>query len=73
MPGFLATVTAAFCTLVANLTNKPPPWGMCTDLIKSMKESIRADVSKAERELGIEYTPIRVALEEAIASYQGCT
>ena len=25
--------------------------------------------SKAERELGITYTPIRVALEEAIASY----
>jgi len=35
-----------------------------------MKEGLRADGSKAERELGITYTPIRVAIEEAIVSYQ---
>ena len=46
IPGILATVTAAFCTLVANLTKKPPPWGMCSDQIRSMKESIVADGSK---------------------------
>jgi hypothetical protein len=35
-----------------------------------MKEGLRFDGSKAERELGIAYTPIRTALEEAIASYK---
>ena len=31
---------------------------------------LRADWSKAERELGITYTPVRVALGEAIGSYR---
>jgi hypothetical protein len=35
-----------------------------------MKAGIVFDGSKAERELGITYTPIRIALEEAIASYR---
>jgi hypothetical protein len=43
---------------------------MSKDQIKVMREGFRVDGSKAERELGISYTPIRVALEEAIASYQ---
>lgn len=70
LPGFLAMISAAFLTRVADLTKKPPPWGMCLDQVRSMKESIVADGSKAERELGITYTPIRKALEEAIEWYQ---
>jgi hypothetical protein len=35
-----------------------------------MKVGVRADGSKAERELAIEYTPIRIAIEEAVSSYQ---
>jgi hypothetical protein len=35
-----------------------------------MKEGFQGDGSKAKRELGITYTPARVALEEAIASYR---
>jgi hypothetical protein len=34
-----------------------------------MKEGFRGDGSKEERELGITHAPVRVALEEAIASY----
>jgi hypothetical protein len=34
-----------------------------------MREGFVFDGSKAERELGITYTPVRIALEEAIASY----
>ncbi len=70
LPGSLATIAAAFLTRVADLTKRPPPWGMCSDQVRSMKESVVADGSKVERELGITYTPIRIALEEAIASYQ---
>ena len=43
---------------------------MSVDQIRTMKEGFCIDGGKAERELGITYTPIRVALEEAIASFQ---
>jgi hypothetical protein len=33
-----------------------------------MKKGFRADGSKAEKELGIQYTPIRDAIREAIAA-----
>jgi hypothetical protein len=35
-----------------------------------MKAGFNADGRKTERELGIKYTPIRVALEEAIDSFK---
>jgi dihydroflavonol-4-reductase len=60
---------AAFATWFADLLEKPPMLGMAVDQCRTMKEGFRGDGSKAERELGITYTPIRVALEEAIASY----
>ncbi len=63
-------VNAALLTWLANLTKKPPMLGMSTDLTRAGKEGFGFDGSKAERELGITYTPIRVAFEEAIASYQ---
>lgn len=44
---------------------------MSRDQIRTMKEGFRFDGSKAEKELGITYTPIRQALKEAIESYQG--
>jgi dihydroflavonol-4-reductase len=70
LPDFLTTINAAFLTLVANMIKKPPLWGMSTDQIRTMKEGAIVDGSKAERELGIKYTPVRVALEEAIESYK---
>jgi dihydroflavonol-4-reductase len=71
LPGFLTALMATVFTAVATITKRPPPWDMSRDQVRSMKESIMADGSKAEKELGIEYTPIRIAIEEAIASYQG--
>ena len=70
LPDWLAMVNATLLTGLANLIKKPPMRGMATDQMRTMKEGFKADGSKAERELGITYTPIRVALEEAIASYQ---
>ena len=71
LPDPLVMVNAALLTWLADLVKKPPKWGMAVDAMKTIKEGFRFDGSKAERELGITYTPIRVALEEAIASYQG--
>jgi hypothetical protein len=61
---------AMLLTLLANIVKKPPLLGMALDQIRTMKEGAAVDGSKVERELGITYTPIRVALEEAIASYE---
>jgi dihydroflavonol-4-reductase len=69
MPDFLTMVNARFLTLVANVIKKPPLWGMAIDQIRTMKEGVQVDGSKVERELGIIYTSVRAALEEAIASY----
>jgi len=71
LPDSLVMVNATLLTWLANWTKKPPMWGMSVDQMRTMKQGLRFDGSKAERELGITYTPIRVALEEAIGSYQG--
>ncbi len=70
LPKSLVMANAALLTWLADLAKKPPMWGMALDAMRTIKEGFRFDGSKAERELGITYTPIRVALEEAIASYQ---
>jgi hypothetical protein len=61
---------ATLLTALADIIKKPPLLGMALDQIRTMKAGAEADGSKAQRELAITYTPIRVGLEEAIATYQ---
>jgi dihydroflavonol-4-reductase len=68
LPGPLVMMNAALLTLIADIIKKPPLWGMATAQMRVMRAGYVFDGSKAERDLGITYTPIRVALEEAIAS-----
>lgn len=68
MPDFLALSSAYMLTGISNLIKNPPIWGMSVNQMKTMKEGFRVDGSKAERELGISYTPIKKALEEQIAA-----
>ena len=70
LPDSITMMNAFFLTGLANLIKKPPLWGMALDQMKVMKAGFNVDGSKAERELGIKYTPIRVALEEAIGSFK---
>jgi dihydroflavonol-4-reductase len=70
LPNSVTMMNAFFLTGLANLIKKPPLWGMAIDQMKVMKAGFSVDGSKAERELGIKYTPIRVALEEAINSFK---
>jgi dihydroflavonol-4-reductase len=70
LPNSVVTLNAALLTWLADLTKKPPLLNMSRDQVRTMKAGIVFDGSKAERELGITYTPIRIALEEAIASYR---
>ena len=70
LPDSVTMMNAFFLTGLANLIKKPPLWGMAFDQMKVMKAGFNVDGSKAERELGIKYTPIRFALEEAINSFK---
>ena len=69
LPDSVAMANAALMTWVADRVKRPPILGMAIDQYRAMKKGQQGDGSKAERELGITYTPIRVAVEEAIASY----
>jgi dihydroflavonol-4-reductase len=68
LPNPLVMMNAVLLTGLANLIKKPPPWGMSTDQMRIMREGFIVDGSKVERELCIDYAPIRIAIEEAIAS-----
>jgi dihydroflavonol-4-reductase len=68
MPDSIVVPSAGLLTLLADVIKKPPLWGMAVDQMRVMKEEIKADGSKAERELGISYTPIRNAIEDTIGS-----
>jgi dihydroflavonol-4-reductase len=73
LPGPLALATAAMLTVMADVTKKPPLWGLSLDAARTLTSSLRADGSKAQRELGITYTPIQQAVEEAVSSYMAKT
>lgn len=66
LPGFLTLASAALLTCVSAITKKAPPWGMSLDQAKMARQGFRFDGNKAERELGLRYTPVRKALEDAI-------
>ncbi|HVP36622.1 MAG TPA: NAD-dependent epimerase/dehydratase family protein [Terriglobales bacterium] len=68
LPDFMVRLNAFILTGIAIVVKRPPLWGMSTDQIGIMKEGFSFDGSKAERELGITYTPVRQALKEMIES-----
>jgi len=68
LPNGMTMFTAHILTGIANLIKKPPLWDMSVDQIKLMSQGFKLDGQKAEKELGIKYTPVEKALEEAIQS-----
>jgi len=66
LPDAVTIALAHFVTALADLTKKPPMLDLSIDQIRVMKQGFRADGSKAARDLGISYAPIRVAIEEEI-------
>jgi dihydroflavonol-4-reductase len=67
-PDWLTIFGALCATAVADVIKKPPVLDMAADQMRLMKQGAEIDGSKASRELGVSYTPIRDALEEAVAS-----
>lgn len=70
LPDFMTSFGAVMATGISRIIGKPPLLDMSIDQINLMKLGYEFDGSKAERELGLEYTPIRIALEEAIESFK---
>ena len=73
IPNFMVKLNAFFLTAVANLTKRPPTWGLSSDFVNNALTAYNADGTKAERELGISYTPVRQAVEECIESFKSKT
>ena len=69
-PDWIVTAVAHMLTFLAGIIRRPPLWGLTSDAARTLKNGFRIDGSKAERELGITYTPIRKAMEEAVESYR---
>jgi dihydroflavonol-4-reductase len=70
-PDWLVTTAAYLLTWRADhFTHRPPPWGLAVDAAHTLHTGFYFDGSKAERELGLRYTPIRQALQEAVDSYR---
>ena len=67
LPDPVALVGAYLATGLANLLKRPPMLDMSVEQIRMMKRGFRVDASKATRDLGLSYTPIRTALEESLA------
>lgn len=70
LPDPMVVLNATLLTWLADIVKRPPPWGMSIDQIRTMKEGFMVDGRKVEKELCLEYTPVRVALEEEIAIYR---
>lgn len=68
LPDPLTIAMAHVLTGLANLTRRPPMLDMAIDQIRLMKQGFQVDGGKAVRDLGLSYTPIRVALEDEIRS-----
>ncbi len=70
LPDWMAMMNATLLTGIADVVKKPPLWGMAVDYMKTTKHGFSADGTKAARELGIDYTPVRVAIQESVVECQ---
>lgn len=66
MPDWMARLTAHALTGLATVTGREPLWGLSRDVARTMVHSIQADGSRIEQELGLQYTDMRVAIEDTI-------
>jgi dihydroflavonol-4-reductase len=71
VPGAAVMAMAWLLTKVADLSGRPPRLGMSTDQMRNLRAGGAFDGGKAERELGLTYTPLGVAIEEEVASHKG--
>lgn len=69
-PDGLVCFVSGLLEKLANLTHRPPWWGFSLDAAHTLQTGFVFDGSKAERELGLRYTPVEDALRAAIDFYR---
>ena len=70
IPGAAVMAMAWVLTKVSELSGRPPRLGMSTDQMRNLRGGGAFEGGKSERELGLSYTPIGVAIEEEVASHK---
>ena len=65
VPGTLASAVAAVSEGGFRLTRRTPPF--CREMVRTLRHGHRYDGSRAARELGLVYTPIRETLARTVA------
>lgn len=68
LPDPVASAGARVLTLLANILGRPPALDLAADQIALMRQGFEIDGSKARRELGLDYRPLRESLMDAISS-----
>jgi len=71
LPNWATVMSARLLTGIADLFKKPPLLDLSVDQVALMMLGGEVDGSKAERELGFTYTPIREAVADAVARFRG--
>lgn len=69
-PDWMLMSVAYLLTGLSAITRRPPWWGLSVDAGHTLRQGFNFDGSRAERELGLVYTPIQAAIEEALKSYR---
>ncbi len=70
-PDALVTPAAAVLTWLADVARRPPAWGLSLDAVRTLRAGLRVEGGRVQRELGLPYTPVRRALEDAVSTIRG--
>lgn len=69
-PDPIVILASYLFSAIARVLRRSPWWGLSVDAAWTLSKGFVFDGSKSERELGVTYTPIKVALEEAVRFYR---
>jgi dihydroflavonol-4-reductase len=70
LPDPIVQAASHLFTGVSTITRRPPLWTLSIDASRTLKNGFIFDGSKAVRDLGLRYTPVKKAMEEAVAWYR---
>jgi len=69
-PDPIVILASYLFSAIARVLRRSPWWGLSVDAAWTLSKGFVFDGRKAERELGVSYVPIRLALEEAVRFYR---
>ncbi|MBI9049859.1 MAG: NAD-dependent epimerase/dehydratase family protein [Anaerolineaceae bacterium] len=66
LPTWAVRIISGLLSSMSWLTKKPPLWGMSLDQTRTFSNGFQCDGSKAERQLGVSYRPVRESLTDLV-------